>query len=356
VARYPLIFLGTALLAAACSSDSPLGSEADDVADTPSAEEPVVESEDSVEPADSDSESLPITERAHGVPLEDIHFDTFDGGSVPLSEAPPELIARLLDAIPPIDNPSYETASEAAWLTVDDVVLGYVDDDGEAWAYPVRILDLHEIVNDELAGRPVLISYCPLCGSGVVYDRKLGDETLTFSNTSALYENDLVMIDRETGSYWWQVAGRGIVGRLTDEMLTPLPAEMARWGQWTERHPDTNVLARPIGRDYSRTLFAGYADQVDLGRTPFPVSEDVLGDERLSPGTSVIVVERNGQNWAWPIEPASDRETVLGDLAVRVITDGTGGRVETLDGEVMPSRTSLWFAIVASFPDVKLGS
>jgi len=356
MARYPLVFLATALLAAACSSDSPLAGGADDVVDTQSTEESAIESGDGVDEADPVRGSLPITELAHGVPLEDIHFDTFDGGSVPLSEATPELIARLLDAIPPIDDPSYETVPEAAWLTIDDVVLGYVDDNGEAWAYPVRILDLHEIVNDELAGRPVLISYCPLCGSGVVYDRTLGDETLTFSNTSALYENDLVMIDRETGSYWWQVAGRGIVGRLTDESLTPLPAEMARWGQWTQRHPDTKVLARPVGRDYSRTLFAGYADQVDLGRTPFPVSEDVLGDERLSPGTSVIVVERDGQNWAWPIEPASDRETVLGDLAVRVITDGTGGRVETLEGEVLPSRTSLWFAVVAAFPGVKLGS
>ena len=163
------------------------------------------------------------------------------------------------------------------------------------------------------------------------------------------------MIDRETGSYWWQVAGRGIVGPLTEETLTPLPAEMARWGQWTERHPDTNVLARPAGRDYSRNLFADYADQVDLGRTPFPVSEDVLDDDRLSPGTSVIVVELDDQNWAWPVEPSTDHLATLGDLTVRVITDGTGGRVETLEGESLPSRTSLWFAVVAALPDVVLG-
>lgn len=349
MARFSLIVVALALVATACGSDS----APSDQTGTPEPDADV--SDGAVDATPRDDESLANTGLAHSVPLEDIHFDTFDGGSVPLSEAPPELIARLLDAIQPIDNPDYEGASQAVWLTPDDIVLGYIDDGGDAWAYPVRILDLHEIVNDELRGRPVLISYCPLCGSGVVYDRVLGDTALTFSNTSALYENDLVMIDRETGSYWWQVAGRGIVGPLTDEALTPLAAEMARWGQWVERHPDTSVLVRPAGRDYSRTLFGDYADQVDLGRTPFPVTGEVLDDTRLSPGTSVIMVENGGQNWAWPVEPAGDREADIGGFTVRVITDGTGGRVETLDGDVLASRTSLWFAVVAAFPDVVLG-
>ena len=160
-----------------------------------------------VAPTDAPGPIPAVDLTRHAVPLEEIVFDTFDGGSVPLSEADAATIDRLLDAIPPIDDPRYESPPEATWLETDDVVLGYVDDDGRAWAYPVKILNFHEIVNDVLADRPVLVSYCPLCGSGIVYDRRVGNDLLSFSNTSALHENDMVMVDRESGSYWWQVAG-----------------------------------------------------------------------------------------------------------------------------------------------------
>ena len=139
----------------------------------------------------------------YSVPLADVHFDTFDGGSVPLSEIGEELVLSLVDAIPPIDEPRYEDASGGDWLDVDDLVIGYIGANGGAWAFPVKILNLHEIVNDELDGVPVLISYCPLCRSAIVYDRRLDGRELTFGNSSALYESDLVMFDRETRSYWW---------------------------------------------------------------------------------------------------------------------------------------------------------
>ncbi len=96
------------------------------------------------------------------VSADDIIFDTFDGGSVSLSDADEATIARLLDAIPPIDDPAYESVDEADWLVGDDVVLGYIDLNGEAWAFPVKILDLHEIVNDEIAGRPLILLLCGL--------------------------------------------------------------------------------------------------------------------------------------------------------------------------------------------------
>ena len=160
--------------------------------------------------------SLPALDVSqHTVPLEQVYFDTFDGGSVRLSEANEPLIARLRDAIPPIDAPRYETAAMGDWLDGADLVLGFVTEAGDAYAYPHKILNFHEIVNEEFDGIPVLISYCPLCRSGVVYDRRLEGRTLSFGNTSALYESDLVMFDRETNSYWWQVAGRAIVGALS---------------------------------------------------------------------------------------------------------------------------------------------
>ncbi len=307
---------------------------------------------------------LPLTEPAATPPVDlstatvdvgQVLFDTFDGGSVPLADAEPELISRLFDAITPIDAPAYESVSEAGeWLGPDDVVIGYMDPLGGAWAFPVRVLNFHEIVNDELGGQPVLVSYCPLCASGVVYDRQVDDRLLSFSNTSALYENDLVMVDRETGSYWWQVPGRAIVGELSSTELTALRAETTTWARWTADHPETLTMQRPPGRDYSRDPFATYASRVDLGQTPFPVDPAALADERLTPGTPVLVAEVAGEIRAWSAADDRSRVETVGDLTVEVTTDGIGGTV-SVDGVPAAVRTMLWFAAVAAYPEVTLG-
>ena len=100
----------------------------------------------------------------------------------------------------------------------DDLVLGYESGD-EAFAYPINILNFHEMVNDVIGGDPVLIIYCPLCVSGVVFSRAVDGQTLTFGNTSALYQSDLVMYDHQTGTYWFQVAGEAVVGTMTGSRL-----------------------------------------------------------------------------------------------------------------------------------------
>lgn len=110
---------------------------------------------------------------------------------------------------------------------------------GQAYAYPHKILNFHELVNDAIDGIPLLVSYCPLCGSGVVFDRRLGGRTLRFGNTSALYDSDLVMFDWETNSYWWQVAGEAIVGTLSGETLKVLASTTTQWSTWKSLHPHT---------------------------------------------------------------------------------------------------------------------
>ena len=122
------------------------------------------------------------------------------------------------------------------WLADDDLVLGYVSE-SDAFAYPIKMLDLHEIVHDVIDGVPVLVTYCPLCGSGVVYNRELDGDTLIFGNTSALYESDMVMYDHETGSYWFQVMGEAIVGPLTGRRLKPLASRTTTWEEWKEAPP-----------------------------------------------------------------------------------------------------------------------
>lgn len=287
-----------------------------------------------------------------------IMFDTFDGGSIPLDQADAQTILALRDLIPPIDSPAYESALDAAdWMSAADIVLAYTDDTGGEWAYPVRILNFHEIVNDEIAGRPVLISYCPLCASGVVYDRRVGGIELSFSNTSALYQSDLVMVDRETGSYWWQVAGRAITGSLTDSTLEPLPSSMRRWSQWSAAHPNGSVLSRLPGEGLLPDPFSDLADRIDNGLAPRDLDTEVLNDKRLSPGTTVVVTDIDGAQVAWPVAPARTFSTEVAGRRVTVTADGTGATiVDSVSGDVLPSRSSLWFAVVAAFPDSVIGS
>lgn len=334
----------------------------------------------------------------HAVPLEEIHFDTFDGGTIPLSRIRPEQIERLRDAIPPIDRPVYQPAAAATWLGSTDLVLGYVTAAGDAYAYPLRILNYHEIVNDELAGIPVLVSYCPLCRSGIVYDRRLDGRALSFGNTSALYESDLVMFDRETGSYWWQVAGRAIVGTLTGRALAALPSTTATWQDWAALHPATRVLSRETGhaRPYDRDPFVLLPAALNDGRFPFPVS-DAARDARLPAGDVVLGVQLGAEARAYPLARLGD--AVVNDrvggapvvimtrakertgaafraeidgraltFALRggaVVDEGTSSRWDLagravsgpLAGkrlEPVPSRTTFWFAYVAAFPGTTL--
>ncbi len=333
----------------------------------------------------------------HSVPLDAIYFDTFrrDIRAVPLTLASQGLIAHLRDAIPPLHHPKYESRTAADWLTNDDIVIGYAAGD-QAWAYPTRILNFHEIVNDTLAGEPVLIAYCPLCASGFALSRRLDDRVLTFGNTSALYQSDMVMLDYETGSYWWHVAGQAIVGTLTGARLTTLPAITTTWEQWQTIYPHTKVLSRDTGhrRPYENRPFARYADMLNRGRFAFPVS-GAARDGRLSPATTVLGVKVGDAVRAYRLDDTAPNAIMdsLGDQRLVVFTagGGTGGAAykpvargqkltfvlrqgkytdqETgsvwnlagtaIDGSLkgtnlipLPTKTSFWFALVAAEPDI----
>ena len=164
----------------------------------------------------------------HSVPLDQILFDTFGTTRVcfvPLSE--------ISDVLP--------------WLGDDyDLVLGYESGD-DSYAYSINILNFLEIVNDTIGGVPVLITYCPLCFSGVVFNRELDGQTLTFGNTSALYQSDLVMSDHQTGSYWFQVAGESVVGTMAGSRLKRLALTTMPWGQWKGLHADTFLITGSQG-------------------------------------------------------------------------------------------------------------
>jgi len=209
----------------------------------------------------------------------------FSRHGVPLSEFTSGGPGR--DGIPPIDEPklvSQETADE--WLADREPVL-VVELDGAARAYPVQILTWHEIVNDDLAGRPIAVTFCPLCNSSVVFDRRIDGRALTFGTTGNLSKSDLVMWDRQTESWWQQFSGEAIVGRLTGERLVALASQTLSWKDYRDRYPTGDVLSRETGfsRDYGRNPYEDY-DTPD--EEPFLFEGET--DERLLPKERVTAV------------------------------------------------------------------
>ncbi len=182
----------------------------------------------------------------------------FSRRSVALSEfrsgGPPR------DGIPPIDEPKVVDQADAGrWLADREPVL-VVEVAGRARAYPVQILVWHEIVNDELGGRPIAATFCPLCNSSVVFDRRLDGRKLSFGTTGNLRKSDLVMWDRQTESWWQQFSGEALVGELMGKQLEILPSQTLSWEDFRQKFPEGDVLSRDTGfdRDYGRNPYEGY--------------------------------------------------------------------------------------------------
>ena len=253
------------------------------------------------------------------------------------------------DCIPSIDEPKFESVAEAnQWLEDDDVVFA-LDYKGEQRAYPQRILNWHEIVNDVVAGDPITITFCPLCGSALAFDRRVDGRVLEFGVSGKLHDSDLVMYDRETESLWQQITGEAIVGELFGIKLKQISMDTLRWEEWKKSHPQTTVLSRETGfsRDYSRYPYGSYEEDQSVH---FPVEGGV--DQTIHPKAVVYGVEVNGKFKAYTLE-AIERDTKEDS----VITDTVGGErvrlsynngevfVENLrtKGEIVSTRL-FWFA------------
>lgn len=197
------------------------------------------------------------------------------------------------DGIPAVDEPEFESIDAArGWLTDRSPVVS-LDVDGVARAYPLAILMWHEIVNDTLGGVPVVVTFCPLCNTALVFERELDGTTHDFGTTGNLRYSDLVMYDRQTESWWQQATGEAIVGALTGQRLTFLPAQIVSLAAFAQAHPDGDVLSRDTGitRDYGRNPYAGY-DDVDSN--PF-LFEGVV-DGRLAPKERVVTIGTRGDS------------------------------------------------------------
>ncbi len=166
------------------------------------------------------------------------------------------------DGIPAIDEPRFQRTSDVHWVDDDEQVL-VVEVAGHARAYPVQVLTLHEVVNDTVGGVPLVVTYCPLCASGLAFERRIADRVLSFGTSGRLFQSNLVMYDRQTESLWPQIGGRAVAGVLTGQELRLVPTQTVAWSQWRAAHPDGWVLSRQTGHalPYGSNPYYGYSQK-----------------------------------------------------------------------------------------------
>jgi hypothetical protein len=259
------------------------------------------------------------------------------------------------DGIPAIDHPLFVTADQAGFLDVRAPVLG-LELKGEARAYPVAIMNWHEIVNDQIGGRPVSVTFCPLCGSGIAFAAEAGGRALDFGVSGLLYNSDMLLYDRQTESLWSQLMGRAVSGSLKGTRLSSIPLEHTSWADWRTRHPNTLVLSRETGyrRDYDRDPYAGYETEKGLY---FPVAKR---DPRYHPKERVLGLELEGRFKAYPFAELSQttgevRDKLAGrDILIRFDPAHRSARAFDATGKPLPAVTSFWFAWYAFHPDTRV--
>ncbi len=278
-------------------------------------------------------------------------FDLSDA-SIPLREV--ESGGPPRDGIPALIDPTRDNAEVGArWLDEDDRVIG-VFLGGSAVAYPEAILNWHEVVNDVVGGSPVLVTFCPLCGTGVVFDGRLGGERRLFGVSGLLFRSDVLLYEHRTESLFSQLLMRGISGTLRDQPLQPLVAAMTTWGEWLKEHPETEVLSLSTGhmKDYGTDPYRAYRRS---GGMMFPVRFRSAG--------------RRAKEWAYLVG-APEQPFVVPEEAAESWTDGRklleDGTVLTyhpedrrLDargnaGQALLVVPGYWFAHRAFYPDAPI--
>ncbi len=300
----------------------------------------------------------------------------------------------VVDGIPPLTDPHFVTPDEAsAWILSSDQVIG-VELNGDARAYPRRIIDWHEMVNDIVGGVPVSLAYCTLCGSAILYDGRADNTTFRFGTSGLLYRSNKLMYDHQTRTLWEQYTGEPVWGSLVGRgiRLKTLPVVHTTYGEWLRAHPDTTVLDINTGfrRDYGSGV--AYADYWATPQLMFP-APDRSGS--LEVKDVVYAVRLDGELTAYPIDLVKERgfihDRVAGrEVVVLATADGTGARAYATPGvtlsafdpatgmarssdgrlwrltepalaseagvelERLPGHNSFWFAVINHTPNGRL--
>lgn len=277
--------------------------------------------------------------------------------SIPLNEiisgGPPK------DGIPSIDRPNFIVQSEAdTWLKDDEPGVA-LDFQQHSRFYPFQILVWHEIVNDTIGKQRVLITYCPLCLTGIVFDPVINGERVEFGTSGKLWNSNLLMYDRKTDSLWSQVLGEAVVGEMTGAKLAILPSDIMKYGVWKRQHSSGEVLSRPTGtaRTYGRDP---YGDYYTTAGTYFPLTHK---DARLEDKAFVLGIVINGQAKAYAadsvkkaklVEDTFEGTSVVAEYqtdidAVRLFEKKADGSLERLN-----AVGAFWFSWAAAHPQTAL--
>lgn len=259
------------------------------------------------------------------------------------------------DGIPAILKTAFVQATEATFLKDEDRVLGLSQGD-EAKAYPIKILNWHEIVNDTIGGKPVVVTYCPLCGTGIGFEAAVQGRPHTFGVSGLLYQSDLLMYDHQTQSLWSQISMEAVAGPLTGSKLIHIFLEHTTWEEWRVAHPNTVVLSTKTGyfRDYDRDPYLGYAQNADL------IFDTRHFDPRYHPKEWVLGIAVKGTFKAYPFAELKKVKGPLTDQIngqkVRILLNprALSASVTDADGRPMPSVMAFWFAWYAFHPDTQV--
>lgn len=214
------------------------------------------------------------------------------------------------DGIPALNSPRFETVAAAArWLDRREPVL-VLEHGQDVRAYPFQVLIWHELVNDVVGNRPVLISYCPLCNSALVFDRRVRDTVLTFGVSGMLRGSDMVMFDRQTESLWQQITGEALVGTLTGARLVVVSSQTIPFEAFARQFPNGMVLSRQTGhqRPYGRNPYAGYESGRQL-LFPVPVPKQT----QSRPLERLLAVKCGDKVKAYPLETLRKLRVVEGE-------------------------------------------
>lgn len=232
------------------------------------------------------------------------------------------------DGIPALSDPAFISVAEESRLGPAEPVIAVEIEGADPRAYPIRYLTWHEIVNDSIGGVPVAVTFCPLCNSGLTFDRRMNGRVLTFGVSGKLRNSDMIMFDRETESWWQQALGEGIVGEMTGTRLKQLPSWMEGWAQFTARNPQGLVMAEPDwNRDYGRNPYRGY----DSAARPFLYSGG-MPPHGISPLVRVVRVG----NRAWPLTRLQE-EPMIREAGLEI--SWTPGQASALDaGRIAEGR------------------
>jgi hypothetical protein len=235
------------------------------------------------------------------------------------------------DGIPAIDRPKFETVRSAgSWLDAREPVM-VVEHQGTVRAYPLQILIWHEIVNDQVGDLPVAVTYCPLCNTALVFDRRHRGRILDFGTTGRLRHSDLVMYDRQTESWWQQATGEGLVGAFAGDTLRMVPSQTLSWAEFRGEHPDAGVLSRNTGyqRSYGRNPYAGYDAPSGSPLTEFFRAKL---DTRLAAMERVVAVRVGKESVAYPfsrLRAAHVANDVVAGRPIAVLwTEGTASALD----------------------------